>query len=35
MRGAAYLDEFVKYLRASGTIQKSLEQHKLKGITVP
>jgi len=33
--GAAYLDEFVKYLRSSGAIQKSLERHQMKGVTVP
>ena len=33
--GAAYLDEFVKYLRSSGTIQKSLDRHQMKGVTVP
>jgi polar amino acid transport system substrate-binding protein len=33
--GAAFLDAFVKHLRSSGAIQKSLDQHKLKGVTVP
>jgi polar amino acid transport system substrate-binding protein len=33
--GAAYLDAFVKHLRSSGAIQKSLDKHQMKGVTVP
>jgi len=33
--GAAFLDEFVKHLRSSGAIQKSLDRHQMKGVTVP
>jgi polar amino acid transport system substrate-binding protein len=33
--GAAFVDEFVKYLRSSGAIQKSLDKHQMKGVTVP
>jgi polar amino acid transport system substrate-binding protein len=33
--GAAYVEDFMKYLRTSGAIKKSLDSANMKGVTVP
>ena len=33
--GTAYVEDFMKHMRASGAMQKSLDRARLKGVTVP
>jgi hypothetical protein len=33
--GAAFLDQFIAEIKASGLIQQSLAKHKIEGVAIP